>query len=180
MKRMITFVTLSGEQASEHRDAVLKVWSVVFGPVDDAAAWEKSPWDSHRSRSGYRLVLAHDDERLVGFAWGYTGDRGQYWSDYVAREVGPQVDGWLGGHFEFVELAVIPEARGKGVGGRLHDSLLAGLDHERALLATSDRADDPAVRLYTSRGWVKLATYGGDRQVMGLTVGQRNRGVSLQ
>ena len=164
---VITCERVSGDEAAAHRDDVLAVWSAVFGGVDDPAGWAISTWGRHRSRPGYRLALAHDDARLVGFAWGYTGEHGQYWSDVITREVGAKVEGWVGGHFEFVELAVIPEARRMGVGARLHDTLLADLDHHRALLSTSSSPEDPAVRLYLSRGWVSLATYGDDRQVMG-------------
>lgn len=167
-----TIEIVSGADASAHRDGVLGIWNAAFGRVDDPDEWAVSPWDRHRTRSGYRLALAHDDGRLVGFAWGYTGERGQYWSDFITRELGSKVDGWVGGHFEFVELAVIPEARGRGIGGQLHDSLLANLRHRRALLATSSSPDDPAVRLYSSRGWVSLATYGDDRQVMGRVLGE--------
>lgn len=170
---VITIETLSSAEASTHRDEVLSVYSDVFGRVDNPDAWMTSPWERHRSRPGYRLALAHDDAQLVGFAWGYTGERGQYWPDFITRELGSKVDEWVGGHFEFVELAVIPEARGRGIGGQLHDSLLAGLDHRRALLATSSSPRDPAVRLYSSRGWVSLATYGDDRQVMGRVLDER-------
>lgn len=171
---MITIETLSGAEASTHRDEVLGVWAAVFGPVDDPEAWTESPWDRHRSRPGYRLVLAREHGRLIGFAWGYTGERGQYWSDFITQEIGAAIDGWVGGHFEFVELAVLPDARGRGVGGRLHDALLAGLEHTRALLATSSSPDDPAVSLYLSRGWIGLANYGGDRQVMGRKLNHRD------
>lgn len=169
---MLTVDTLTGEGAAAHRDSVLSVWSSAFGPVPDAAAWSASPWDTHRARDGYRLVVAHDDGRLVGFAWGYTGERGQYWSDLIAREAEPRIDEWIGGHFEFVELAVAPDARRRGIGGRLHDTLLAGLPHARALLATSDRSADPGARLYASRGWSSLARYGADRRVMGRVLGE--------
>lgn len=167
-ERVITIDTLSGAEAAAHREDVLSVWSAAFGPVENPEEWEASPWDRHRSRPGYRLVLAHDGDEKVGFAWGYTGERGQYWSDTILREAGPRIEGWVGGHFEFVELAVLPEARGRGVGGRLHDALLADLPHDRALLATSDSPDDPAVRLYLSRGWRRLAGHGDGRQIMGL------------
>jgi GNAT superfamily N-acetyltransferase len=167
---MITIDTLSGSEATGHRDEVLRIWSSAFGTVEDPDEWAASPWDRHRTRPGYRLVLARAGEEALGFAWGYTGERGQYWSDAIVREVGPRIEGWVGGHFEFVELAVLPEARGRGVGGRLHDALLAGLPHERALLATSDAPDDPAVRLYLSRGWRRLAAHGDGRQIMGLSL----------
>ncbi len=162
-----TVVTLSGAEAAGLDPEILEVWAAVFGEVADADEWRASVWDRHRSRAGFRLVTARDDERMLGFAWGYTGERGQYWSDFISREVGSSVDDWIGGHFEFVELAVIPDARGRGIGRRLHDALVADLPHERALLSTSARSDDPAVRLYSSSGWVTLATYGEDRQVMG-------------
>lgn len=160
-------VTLTGAEAVGLDSDVLEVWTSVFGAVEDADEWRASVWDRHRSRAGFRLVTAREGDELRGFAWGYTGERGQYWPDFISREVGSRVDGWIGGHFEFVELAVVPTARGRGIGRRLHDALLAGQPHERALLATSASPDDPAVRLYSSRGWISLATYGDDRQVMG-------------
>lgn len=95
------------------------------------------------------------------------GDRGQYWTDSVIQGLGAVVDNWVGGHFEFVELAVLTDARGHGTGGALHDALLAGLSHERALLGTSSDPHDPAVRLYRSRGWDHLGLLGPDVQVMG-------------
>lgn len=162
-----TVVTLSGAEAAGLDPEILDVWRGAFGDAADAEEWRSSVWDRHRSRAGFRLVTARDGERMLGFAWGYIGERGQYWSDFISREVGRGGDDWIGGHFEFVELAVMPDARGRGIGCRLHDALLADLPHERALLSTSARSDDPAVRLYSSRGWVTLATYGEDRQVMG-------------
>ncbi|MFK3676663.1 GNAT family N-acetyltransferase [Microbacterium sp. NPDC090218] len=170
---MLTVETLSGEEAAPYRDDVLAIWGAAFGPVEDPDGWRISPWDSHRNRAGYRLAIAQERGRLLGFAWGYTGERGQYWPDLIAREAGSDVEGWIGGHFEFVELAVLPEARRRGIGGRLHEALLSGLPHARALLATSDRADDPAVRLYSSVGWTSLGSYGEGRQVMGLRLDQR-------
>lgn len=164
---MVSVTTLSGSDAAGLDGEILEVWAEVFGPVEDADDWRVSVWDRHRSRPGFRLVVAREDDRLQGFAWGYTGERGQYWTDFIAREIGPGIDEWIGGHFEFVELAVMPHARRRGIGRRLHDALLADLPHERALLSTSAHTEDPGARLYSSRGWVTLATYGANRQVMG-------------
>ena len=57
--------------------------------------------------------------------------------------------------FEFVELAVRPDSQRRGIGGGLHDALLAGLPHHRALLSTW-REERPARRLYLKRGWQVL------------------------
>lgn len=170
---MIRIDLHDGDGAARHREAVLRVWNEVFGPLDDAEAWRTDVWDRHRARADFRLATAHDDDRLVGFGWGYTGQRGQYWSDLVLDRLGLTVADWVGGHFELVELAALAEVRGQGVGGRLHDTLLSDLPHRRALLGTTDDPRAPAVRLYTNRGWQRLGKQSPTDQVMGkdLTAG---------
>ena len=60
---------------------------------------------------------------------------------------------WLApGHFEFVELAVRPDLRRRGISGRLHDALLSGLDAPTAVLST-EVENEPAIGLYLGRGW---------------------------
>jgi ribosomal protein S18 acetylase RimI-like enzyme len=132
---------------------------------------------THAARDGFKLVTARSDGKLVGFAYGYTGQRGQWWSDRIAGAVTPELAAeWIGGHFEVVELAVLPEAQRQGVGTALMEALMAGLPNRRALLTTY--ADDrPAPRLYRRSGWQLLvpdlgwgsALYGLDR---GVLVGQ--------
>jgi ribosomal protein S18 acetylase RimI-like enzyme len=111
----------------------------------------------HAEREGFRCVTAREDDQVVGLAYGYTGRRGQWWTDYVAARVPHELaDEWLDGHFEFVELAVHPDYQRRGIGGALHDELLKDLPHNRALLSTW-RVDTPARRLYLNRGWQVLA-----------------------
>ncbi|HET6698306.1 MAG TPA: hypothetical protein VFG88_04400 [Nocardioidaceae bacterium] len=51
------------------------------------------------------------DATPVGFAYGYTGSRGEYWPDRVVEALGDDLaDEWVGGPFELVELAVLPPA----------------------------------------------------------------------
>jgi ribosomal protein S18 acetylase RimI-like enzyme len=91
----------------------------------------------------------------------------QYWTDLVCDVLPKDVtDDWAGGHFEFVELAVLPEYRRRGLGSRLHDTLLAGVA-QRYLLSTADDPADPAVRLYLGRGWQQLGVLWPGVQVMG-------------
>jgi ribosomal protein S18 acetylase RimI-like enzyme len=142
------------------------VWSDAFGPIDDLDEWRETTFDRHRQREAYRLVVAFDVDRPVGFCWGYVGQRGQFWPDRVLDHLGKIAEHWAGNHVEFVELAVSRAARRRGVGGRLHDALVAALPNRHALLGTSSNPDDPAVRLYRSRGWARLGLLESDAQVM--------------
>jgi ribosomal protein S18 acetylase RimI-like enzyme len=78
------------------------------------------------------------------------------------------VHAWVGDHFELVDLVVDPTYRGNGIAGLLHDELVAGLPHERALLATVP-GDGAAPRLYEGRGWNVVAPgIDGDKALYGL------------
>ncbi|WP_433002159.1 GNAT family N-acetyltransferase [Kribbella sp. CA-294648] len=148
------------------------VYATVFGDFESYELWRADLFDRHAARAGYRLLTAVDGSRpagttLAGFGWGYTGQRGQFWSDLVCNSLPKAItDEWVGGHFEVVELAVLPEYRGQGVGRALHDKLLESVTG-RCLLSTSDDPGDPAVRLYLSSGWRKLGVLRPGVQVMG-------------
>ncbi len=108
----------------------------------------------HSERADFRFVGAFAGGELLGFVYGYTGAPGQWWYDRVARALDRDARReWLDrGHFEFTELAVRPDFQGLGVGSRLHDRVLEGLPHERAMLsALADNA--PVVAFYRRRGW---------------------------
>jgi hypothetical protein len=133
------------------------------------------------SREGFRLAVVHDEpaHNLLGFAYGYTARPGQWWYEQVAAALPPQaVDRWLSGAFELAELAVTPRAQRQGLGGRLHDTLLAGLSHRTAVLSTI-ALETVASGLYRKRGWIplidKLHFSGVDRPycIMGLDLQAR-------
>jgi ribosomal protein S18 acetylase RimI-like enzyme len=109
----------------------------------------------HAGRDGFRFLGAFGPGgRLVGFVYGYTGAPGHWWYDKVAAGLDARTRAeWLEPvHFELTEIAVDPPYQGRGLGGRLHDAVLAGLPHERALL--SALADNTRViRFYEERGW---------------------------
>jgi ribosomal protein S18 acetylase RimI-like enzyme len=110
------------------------------------------------NRKDFRMLAAQQapGERVVGFTYGYTGEPGQWWYDHVSPRMTQEMRrSWLSGSFEIVELAVLPEAQGKGIGGELHDRILQGLPHQRAVLSTM-MEDTPAFRLYEKRGWIVL------------------------
>jgi ribosomal protein S18 acetylase RimI-like enzyme len=109
----------------------------------------------HASRAGFRGLVARDGATgaILGFADGYTADRRLYSASLVADALGEELaTRWLEDCFEFVELAGVKDARGQGIGGALHDALLADLPHRTAILAVDPRAA-PAIGLYRARGW---------------------------
>lgn len=117
--------------------------------------------EMHRSREGLRCIIAQNDndQRVVGFIYGYSSRPGYWWFDTVSRALsGPAIQIWFEHAFEVVELAVHPSWQGQGIGGRLHDSLLANLPpdtYSTALLST-DPGETNARHLYNKRGWVPL------------------------
>lgn len=133
----------------------------------DIARFRDEQLLKHAPRKDFRIAIAREDGQLVGFAYGYTGEVGQWWTDRMLRLASPHVHSWLGGHFEFVEIAVRPRWQGKGIGSALHDGLLAGLPHDRAMLTTWQDENRPARRLYQHKGWLPLADV-EESTVMGL------------
>lgn len=111
----------------------------------------------HRRYPKARFIAAQDEDNLViGFAYGYEVAVGQWWHDVVKKEMSASMQQeWLDGAYELVELAVRPSMQGYGIGGRLHDEILAGLSNPTAVLSTIE-TETAALHLYRKRGWVPL------------------------
>lgn len=146
------------QTSTTDRDAeeLWPVYDEIFGD-SDRDAWLRDVWTRHRDRDGFRLCRAYQDSQLIGFAYGYTGHAGQWWTDAVRGTLPPAVSGqWLGNHFELVSIGVLPTHRGNGIGRTLLEAITAGVPHRRRLLMTTADTDDPARRLYASCGWRTL------------------------
>jgi ribosomal protein S18 acetylase RimI-like enzyme len=133
----------------KHVDEVREVWL----DATDERIGQILP--RHAERDGFRFVAARaPGGRLAGFAYGYRGGPGEWWHDLVAEALGEELSArWLpNGHFEFVELHVRTDLRRSGIGTRLHDALLDGLESPTAVLST-ERTNEPAIDPYLGRGW---------------------------
>jgi GNAT superfamily N-acetyltransferase len=112
----------------------------------------------HTLRDGFRCVAAFErrPDAMIGFAYGYRSQAGQWWYDNVARALGPLVAAdWLTDAFQVTEVAVIPSCQGQGIGSTLHDMLLSALPHARGVLSTLD-APTVAYQMYLNRGWLEI------------------------
>lgn len=126
------------------------------GALSDEWARERLP--RHVAREDFVFLVAREAGELVGFAYGYTGAYGQWWTDRVARSLTPAQRGtWLDPpHFEVVELHVRPARQRSGVGSLLLAQLLTRQPHDRALLSTQ-RGSRKARAFYAKNGWTELA-----------------------
>lgn len=142
-----------------HHLALVAAFGVVFAlDTFEAASYVASLY-RHTTRPDFRFFAARDGGKhgpLLGFAYGYTSLPGQWYHDSLAPALGPeQTARWLTGAYEFVEFGVVPEARCRGIGSRLHDAAFAGLPHRAAILSTPmDNA--VAIAFYRRRGWQML------------------------
>ena len=114
-------------------------------------------------RPGFRIVLALERGRLLGFCYGaatIADPELEPWYAPIIDALGPGVtDAALVDAFELVDLGVIPTARGRGIGSRLHDALLAGVTERQAWLMTRVDATE-ACAFYRGHGWLELTSFG--------------------
>ncbi len=150
------------------KDQIVDVYGEAFASppyrMQETDVWQfAGVLPRHTSRKGFRCFVAREvtqwkqaDGRILGFAYGFIGETGQWWHDLVARGLGREAaKEWLTDVFEVTELAVLPALQGKGIGGKLHDALLCGLPHHTAVLSTAD-VETVAMKLYQKRGWLTL------------------------
>jgi ribosomal protein S18 acetylase RimI-like enzyme len=125
----------------------------------------------HAENKAFRFRAAVNQHgRLIGFGYGYTSERGQWWHDLVRKAVGPSSDYWLEDAFELSELHVSPASQGHRAGERLLRSLADQLPHRTMVLSTPE-ADNRAWRLYRRLGFVDLARehlFPGDHRPFGV------------
>jgi ribosomal protein S18 acetylase RimI-like enzyme len=125
--------------------------------VENGARWASEWLPVHASRPDFTFLVAREDSTVVGFAYGYSGAYGQWWTDRVAKALEPQQRGeWLDvPHFEVVELHVRPDRQRRGIGTRLLAELLARQPHDRALLTARENSAQ-ARSFYAKNGWDEL------------------------
>ncbi|HUR13194.1 MAG TPA: GNAT family N-acetyltransferase [Mycobacteriales bacterium] len=143
-------------ELSARADDVLEVYAAAMDVPVAAARTRKGIILSHLDRRDLRAVGALEGDRLVGIAYGYLGEPGQWWHDQVAASLSrAQVATWLTGAFEVCELHVVPALQGHGVGRDLLDNLLTGTGTRTAILTTPDQ-ETRARRFYRAGGWEDL------------------------
>lgn len=155
----MTIELLDGSAALARDREIWEVYQEVFGDQRSFDAFRDTMLARHAARDRFRLAAASDQGRLVGFAYGYYGAAGQYYTDSVRDALGAErAAAWIPGAFEFVEFGVLPAHRRGGIGGALYRAVMADVDGP-ALLSTWDDPADPAVLFYQREGWRRIGAH---------------------
>jgi ribosomal protein S18 acetylase RimI-like enzyme len=139
-------------------DEAMDIYATAMHYPPNTAAQRAVSARKHAGLEGFACRAALDDQdRLVGFGYGYTSRPGQWWHDLVRRAVSRDTAReWLTDAFELSELHVLPEYQGCGIGRRLILALARDIPHRAIVLSTPD-ADTRAFRLYRDLGFQDLA-----------------------
>jgi hypothetical protein len=136
-------------QTSPLRETALRVYAAVWPDRDPAMARED--FTRYAGDDGYCGYVAYDADEAVGVGYGARSVPGIWWHDRVTSVLGgdhPALqDAW-----RLVDPAVMATHRQMGIGGYLHDTLLAAQPCPRTLLSTGV-ASRRARTLYKRRGW---------------------------
>jgi ribosomal protein S18 acetylase RimI-like enzyme len=147
-------------------DACTGVYAAAMNPPEYQLPGRYSIMERHAGYSAFRAIVvtappqATGEGTLVGFAYGFHGERGQWWHDLVSQAVTrargrDAADNWLADSFEIAEVHVLPGHQGQGTGLAMMLRLAAGRPERTAVLSTMD-ADTRARRLYRGLGFTDL------------------------
>ena len=130
---------------------------------DEPIVWEMLRYASHQPS----IELVREQPLLARYAanWGRIGDIG-YIAEKDVRAIGMAwLRLWLGENKGFgyvsdkipeLAIAVLPDYRGQGVGTNLLTQILATAKENYPAISLSVRGDNPVLRLYERRGFVKV------------------------
>jgi ribosomal protein S18 acetylase RimI-like enzyme len=140
------------------RDELREVHRSALGVGALSDEWASRRLPAHVRREGFGFLVARSGEEIAGFAYGYRGSRGEWWTDHVAGALGEELcAAWVDPpHYEVVELHVRPPWQRHGLGTALLEALLDVQPYTRALLSTRVGSEQ-ARRFYAKNEWLELA-----------------------
>jgi ribosomal protein S18 acetylase RimI-like enzyme len=146
-------VVLDGPGFAPYVDASVEVYVLAMSKSRDVVPARRSITARHLSNPGLRAVVALQDDGIVGFAYGYNGEPGQWWHDAVAEAMtSAQHRRWLSAAYELAELHVLPAWQRQGIGRQLLLEACRDVPRSTVVLSAID-AETPARQLYRSMGF---------------------------
>lgn len=130
--------------------------------------WRDDESELHRERllrllddPSFGVVVALAGEELAGFAYGFrVPPDTTRWADLIGGASPDVAAEWPGRTFLLFDYGVRASLRGRGLGRRLHDTLLASRDEQRATLTVQPTAKDTKA-IYEHWGWRQVGQVEG-------------------
>ena len=146
---------LTPDLAWKRRDEIAAVYGAAFDVEQIVAeSFRDVSLQNVLDYPGATVIAAIARDRILGFLYGYTYVPGHWWPIHVGPRLEAEGHGaLLENTFELLELAVLPDAQGKGIGTALLRQLFATMPHDHVLLNTNAREDNRAVDLYRRLGF---------------------------
>ncbi|MFC4559794.1 GNAT family N-acetyltransferase [Virgibacillus kekensis] len=171
-------------EGEDELKAIADLYFVTFQEEDSSKQQALATIRKHTGYEGFVGFQAHHkDGMLAGVAYGYTSKPGQFYREKLAAQLpDEQAQRWLSDCFEFVELAVHPDYKRRGLASNLHDMLLGETGHKTAVLTTAVD-NEPAIGLYAKKGWevikndVPVLSEDNPQLIMGKYLNQTNIGL---
>ncbi len=158
-------VAWTPDDMARRLDDVIEVYGQAMGYPPELTTARRGYVAGHVRRPGFQAVATLDPQgRLLGFGYGYTSAKGQWWHDRVREGLRrDQRRYWLHDCFEVVELHVRPMAQGHGLGAAQLRALLSLGSGATTLLSTpeADEQRSRAWRLYRRFGFVDVLRHFG-------------------
>lgn len=108
----------------------------------------------HARYPNYEGYVAVEDEQVVGYIYGYSSRKGQYYHDLMSSHV-TSAQPFLSDCMELAELGVHPNHRNKGIAKKLMETLLHRRKEKYAIL-TVRKENRTAISFYEKSGWIVL------------------------
>lgn len=153
MSGMVTYSRHDGRSLSPLVPALVNLYAVVYAEPPYQEGLEqvdrfRETISGEGAYPGFTLIAAHDEEQLVGAAYGWTMLAGKWWSR--AAEDGP-AEVRDAEKLAVMEWMVHPQRRAEGIGAELMRQLLQGRQEPWATLASDPRS--LARSMYKRAGW---------------------------
>jgi ribosomal protein S18 acetylase RimI-like enzyme len=159
----LTFRHYSAEEARGARDMVEAVYQGAYwqniksgDPFSQPSAFMRR-YDAYAANPLFDLVVAFEDGRPVGQAWGWALSPDSRWWEGLETEPEPGFTAENGTRtFALSEIMVVRDSTGHGIARALHDELLRGRHEQRATLLVRP-ANTRAYGTYLRWGWRAVA-----------------------
>ena len=158
---------LTSRQFLSQLDTYLAIYADAMDADTSTLPGRRELMRRHAACPEFRALAAREADgagrgHVVGFAYGFHGQGGQWWYDVVwsalAHSVGVGCAAtWLADCMEVAEVHVAKRHQRAGIGTTMLMTLTAGRTERTAVLSTPDR-DTTARRLYRRLGFSELLT----------------------